>query len=122
MKKRKVIFTAIVLFFGVGLIANDTYAVPKKLIGMWREIGSCEFISIQFRDNGTFTADRGMDNLFSNLEGTYEVHGRTITLTVNNDLRVPAVAPTIELISYKVRYEILSFTMNGNRCKFEKML
>src|SRR6266542_3984626 len=122
MYRPRAFFAAFIIFLGVSLITNKSGAVPKKLIGMWREIGMCEFISIQFREDGTFTADRGMDNLFSNLEGTYRIYGKIITLTVNNDPRVPAVAPTIELTSYKVKNDVLSFKMNGKKCLFEKMM
>jgi uncharacterized protein (TIGR03066 family) len=120
MKTSKAVYSVLVLAVIFGLLNTNSYALPKKLIGMWTAIGTCEFISIQFREDGTFTADRGMDRLYSNYEGTYEVHGRTITLNVNNDPRVPAYTPEIRLRSYKIKNDVLAFTMNGKKCKFTR--
>src|SRR5437867_2968563 len=113
------IFLIILIF---GLCISDSFALPKKLIGMWTAAGTCEFISMQFCADGTFTADQGLDRVNSNHEGTYEVHGKTITLNINNDPRMPAYVPQKKLRNYKVKGNVLTFTMNGKKCKFNRSM
>src|ERR1051325_10540401 len=99
MKTSKNILTLLTELLIV-LISISIKASPGDIVGSWRTTNSCVYIFIQFNADGTFSADRNMDNTQSSISGTYSVQGNKIILVYAigaNDTRA-----TSELNHYNV--------------------